>query len=280
MWDRKELKQRGKAAFKANYWKCVLVAILLTLLAAGTATGSARSVQGQMNENDVSFSINQTDTGTEYIVNDQSYASAQDAVTAVGEAEDANPEKVEALNELITAVQTDPEVAAGMAAFFAVLGGVVIVIALIGCLLRVLVFNPLEVGCRSFFTRNTEAPAELSELKTGFRPYGRTVGAMFLRGLFTFLWGLLFIIPGIVKSYSYRMVPYILAEDPDISGKEAITLSRQMMDGQKWKTFVLDLSFLGWGILSCLTLGLLGIFFVNPYKFSTDAELYQALKNA
>ena len=83
--------------------------------------------------------------------------------------------------------------------------------------------------------------------------------------------------PGIVKSYSYRMVPFLLADHPELSGTETITLSRQMMNGHKWNAFVLDLSFLGWHILSILTLGLLGIFFVNPYQLSTDAELYRVL---
>lgn len=89
---------------------------------------------------------------------------------------------------------------------------------------------------------------------------------MVLRDVFIFLWSLLFLIPGVIKHYSYRMVPYILADDPEIGAMDAITLSRQMMDGHKWNTFVLDLSFLGWDLLSALTLGLLGVFYVNPYK--------------
>ena len=75
------------------------------------------------------------------------------------------------------------------------------------------------------------------------------------------------------------MVPYILADDPTIGGKDAITLSRQMMNGHKWNTFVLDLSFIGWELLSVLTAGLLGLFYVKPYEAATGAELYQVLKN-
>ena len=76
--------------------------------------------------------------------------------------------------------------------------------------------------------------------------------------------------PGIIKSYAYRMVPYILADNPKMDAMEAIALSRKMMDGQKWNTFVLDLSFLGWYLLGILALGI-GTLFVHPYKFSTDA---------
>ncbi len=279
MWDRKELKQRGKAAFKANYWKCVLVAFLLALITAGAGTAAGSSTRNQMNQNNFNFSVNSTGSGSAYTVNDQSFESIQDAITAVGEQAGANPEDIANVNELITAIQTDPETKAALGIALAFIGVVLVVIFVVSVLMSLLLFNPLEVGCRGFFASNAESPAELSALKLGFHPYGRTVGAMFLRGLFLFLWGLLFIIPGIIKSYSYRMVPYILAEDPNISGKDAITLSRQMMDGQKWNTFVLDLSFIGWYLLSVLTLGILGIFYVKPYKCSTDAELYQTLKS-
>ena len=166
-----------------------------------------------------------------------------------------------------------------MGIMFAMLGGTLLLIGVVAAALRILVFNPIEVGCRGFFNSNTKAPAALDEMKVGFHPYGRTVGTMFLRDLFVCLWSMLFVIPGIIKAYSYRMVPYILAENPEIKGKEAIDLSRRMMDGQKWNAFVLDLSFIGWDLLSCLTLGLLGLFYVNPYKYCTGAELYQALKN-
>lgn len=74
------------------------------------------------------------------------------------------------------------------------------------------------------------------------------------------------------------MVPYILGENPDITKEQAFALSGEMMLGNKGKAFLLDLSFLGWYILSGLTLGLLGIFYVNPYVNQTDAALYQKLK--
>ena len=120
----------------------------------------------------------------------------------------------------------------------------------------------------------------MGNLGRAFKPNWRgNVKTMFLRDLFLFLWSLLFFIPAIIKAYSYRMVPYILADHPEMSGTEVITLSRQMMNGSKWRAFVLDLSFIGWHILSALTMGILGIFYVTPYKCSTDAELYQALKN-
>ena len=99
-----------------------------------------------------------------------------------------------------------------------------------------------------------------------------------MKGLFQFLWSLLFVIPGIIKAYEYRMIPYILSENPEISRERVFEISKKMMMGNKWNTFVLDLSFLGWEILSGLTIGILGIFYVNPYVQSTNAELYAYLR--
>lgn len=273
MWDRKELKRRGKAAFKANYWKCVLVALLLALFVVGSGTASGSGWKKQYNGgNSGSFQ-------GELTVGDQSV----DLTAALNEAAASGAITEEQAQELGSALQeilNDPEAKAALAAIVVAVIGIIIVVSIVSALMKLLVFNPLEIGCRGFFARNTELPAELGEMRRGFKPsYGRNVGGMFLRDLFIFLWSLLFIIPGIIKAYSYRMVPYILADDPSIGGKDAITASRQMMDGHKWNTFVLDLSFIGWGILSVLTLGILGIFYVHPYKASTDAELYETLKS-
>lgn len=288
MWDRNELKARGKAAFKANYWKCVLVALLLVALVGGSAFSTSRTTTNQIDvASDTTGAPASVDTETVdvqfengiYTVNGQTYDNVQDAITAIGEASNANPEDVEKAKELVNAIQENPDGAkAALAVLGAAMVGVVLVVLLIGSLFRILVTNPIEVGCQNFFVRNSEAPAELGEIKRGFHPYWRNVGAMLLRGLFLFLWSLLCIIPGIIKSYSYRMVPYILADDPTIGGRDAITLSRKMMDGQKWNAFLLDLSFIGWLLLSVVTLGIAGIFYTNPYMYATHAELYQTLK--
>lgn len=74
------------------------------------------------------------------------------------------------------------------------------------------------------------------------------------------------------------MIPYILAENPKIQRKKAFKLSKKMMKGNKWKTFILDLSFLGWELLSIFTFELLNIFYINPYKVATTVELYEVLK--
>ena len=149
----------------------------------------------------------------------------------------------------------------------------------LGLALRILVMLPLEVGCRRYFLEDIYYPTELDRLKAGFAVnYWNVVWVQFLRGLFTTLWTLLFIVPGIVKAYEYRMIPYLLAEDPNMSSKEAFAISKRMMDGEKMNAFVLDLSFFGWMFLSAITLGIVGIFYYQPYHELTSAALYHALK--
>lgn len=105
----------------------------------------------------------------------------------------------------------------------------------------------------------------------GFRGeyYLRRVGGIAWMYLFSFLWSLLFFIPGIVKSYSYALTPYLLATHPEIGAKQALKVSMKLMNGKKGELFVLDLSFLGWILLSGLTCGVLAVFYVSPYQTTT-----------
>ena len=115
-------------------------------------------------------------------------------------------------------------------------------------------------------------------LFSGFSNFGTTCVVGILQTIFLTLWTLLFIIPGIVKIYSYSMTYYVLHDNPNLSASEAITESRRMMNGYKGKLFCLDLSFIGWFLLSALTLGLLG-FYVLPYYNAARARFYEDLKN-
>lgn len=137
----------------------------------------------------------------------------------------------------------------------------------------------IEVGGRKFFIRAAEGETEMGYLGYGFNSnfYWDIFKAMFYCRVIIFLWTLLLIIPGIIKGYAYRMVPYILADNPNIGTKRAMELSQEMTMGEKWDIFVLDLSFLGWYILGALALGV-GGFFVKPYEYATNAELYLRLR--
>jgi uncharacterized membrane protein len=237
MIDRKELKARGKAAFMANYWKCVLVAFILTLITGATV-------------------------GT-------SYKSTSESATEATE--------TESFSELVESAKANPEV---VAIVLGVIFTIVLIVIVASSLTDIFLTNPLEMGCRSFFLKNSDDPnTSLDVIKDGFQPdYMRNVKALFLKDLYIFLWALLLIVPGVIKAYAYSLVPYILAEDPDISPKDALKKSEEMMMGHKKEAFVLDLSFIPWGLLAAVTLGIAQVFYVGPYVKATDAELYKAIK--
>ncbi|MBO4901953.1 MAG: DUF975 family protein [Lachnospiraceae bacterium] len=153
------------------------------------------------------------------------------------------------------------------------------VIMLIMYLVDVFLFNPLEVGCNRFFLVNQDAEADVSELAYGYKNgYFRTVIAIFLRDLLKAIGFALCVIPGLILHYSYRMVPFVLSEDPSVSCIDALKRSRMMMKGQKWKAFVFDLSFIGWYLLTFITCGIVSFFYVHPYKMNADAALYKAVR--
>ena len=158
--------------------------------------------------------------------------------------------------------------------------GTMLLVAAIGFAVGFFVLNPLDVGCKRFFIKSHSEKAEIRELLYAFdNEYKNIVKILLVRDIKVILWTCLLIIPGIIKGLEYRMVPYLLAENPKLTEEEAFRLSKQMMDGQKAEAFVLDLSFIGWEILSSLTLGILGIFYVNPYVHLTDAALYEVLSS-
>lgn len=137
--------------------------------------------------------------------------------------------------------------------------------------------NPLVVGKNYYFLRSREYDPEVSNIfsRFGNGNYKNVVVTMLLVNVKVFLWSLLFIIPGIIKSYEYRFVSYIIAENPSISYQRAFEISKDMTDGIKFQIFLMELSFLGWYILGTLLLGV-GVFFVNPYFEAAFAELYMA----
>ena len=118
---------------------------------------------------------------------------------------------------------------------------------------------------------------EVKDAFIGFSDFWSSFKVTFLVGLFTYLWSLLFVIPGIVKACSYSQAMYILAENPKMSAREAINRSKEMMEGHKMEYFVLNLSFIGWAILAPLTFGLLYIWLI-PYMNATLTNFYNSVK--
>lgn len=157
--------------------------------------------------------------------------------------------------------------------------GFVLIAMVVGVLFSVFVSNPVTVGKCRYFMESRVGNAPFSSLFSAFGDpaYRNVVKVMFMKNLFIFLWSLLFVIPGIYKAYQYRMVDYLMAENPYMTYQRALELSRQMTDGEKFNIFILELSFFGWLFLGALACGI-GVFFVNPYIEATFAELYAALR--
>ena len=169
----------------------------------------------------------------------------------------------------------------GQAIIFAsVIMLILAVVALFGIAFSLFVTNVIMIGGKRYYMENREHKTSIEQVFYGFQGgnYLSCVKTMFFKDLYLLGWTLLFVIPGIIKSFSYQLVPYILAENPNLSKDRAIELSCQMMDGYKFESFVLGWSFIGWDLLNALTVGVLGIFYVNPYKHATYAEFYAAVK--
>jgi len=130
---------------------------------------------------------------------------------------------------------------------------------------------------RVYLSLTADGRPEVKDSFSGFDDFWSAFKVTFLVGLYTFLWSLLFVIPGIIKSISYSMSMYILAENKGKSARECIEESKAMTEGHKMDLFVLALSFIGWILLGCITCGIAYIW-VIPYMNATYANAYQSLK--
>ena len=258
MYNRAELKEAAKAQFKKNYVKAVIAALIITLItgfAGGRGTRTTYNVV--VNGNDVT--VGEQDFDIPSILNN-------------GPWNDMDHPPITVLPNQNTNVHLS-----GIAAL-AVAAGIVfgiLIFGTIGILIISLTIGVLEVGINRFFIKNAKAEdPSLGELGYGFSSdYGNVFKGYFLCTIYPFLWSFLFVIPGIIKGYSYQLVPYILAEDK-VRAAEALRMSEALMRGHKMDAFMLDLSFIGWQILNILTAGLLGIFYVNPYVSQAKADFY------
>lgn len=138
-----------------------------------------------------------------------------------------------------------------------------------------LVTGPLTLGYVAFVLRifRRKGPA-VGDILSGFENFVRSLGLFLLVNFFILLWSLLFVIPGIIAAYRYALAFYVLADDPSVGLREAMETSKRLMAGNKWKLFSLELSFIGWMILSALTMGI-GFFWLLPYMTVSTAGFYE-----
>lgn len=238
MWTRSLLKSNAKQALMGSYWRSVLLCFLLSLIGVGTNSG----------------------TGTVYDYNVLTRSTEQPGWTG------NNPTSSMAETFALSYGQVSLMIAV-----------VLVVVVLVLCWMFFLV-KPFSVGLNRYFMENRQGLSPMSTVLTIFRvPYLNVVRVSFLVEMKIFL-GSLIIVPGIYWAFCYRQVPYLLAENPYLSASRAMELSREMMQGEKFRSFVLDLSFLGWEILCLFTFGI-GFLFLEPYIQATYAEFYAVLRS-
>ena len=259
MWTRKELKDRAKEALKRNYWKAVLVSLIAMLIGGGIS-----SAAGSAGSNSVSEGFkNGFEEGYEDATGEDLPLNRDDDIII-----DKTMDSLEDMNPAVIIV------------YVMVFIVIILVIVAIAIAADIFLLNPILIGIDRFMLKSVDDTSGISELGYTFdHNYKNGVKTMFFRDLYISLWSLLLIIPGIYKAYQYRMVSYILAENPDMPYKDVLQMSKDMMNGQKWKAFVLDLSFILWHILGGITCGIAKIFYVAPYEYLTNAAFYRKLAN-
>lgn len=286
MWKRKILKKKARLSMRQNYWRMIAVCFIITMLTSAypmtTTFLSAQTWTFLPNpQSSISFAPNETNSEV-----------LRETISNIAQSVGASASSEE-LIAIVTSVLVDLYTTS-TSAFFSLLRtvntfltehwdfSVLFLFAgvIVSFLYQLFVNNLLLIGEKRFFLEaHNYHQTRISKIFFLYklRFLAGPAWIMFCRTLFQSLWNFT-IIGGIIKYYEYRMIPFILAENPSIGRKEAFFLSRQLMQHNKWKLFQLHFSFIGWRILSLLTFGLLDFVFVNPYLTSCETELYLTLR--
>ena len=238
MWSRSELKTNAKTALKNFFWKGLLAIIIVSAI-SGLVSSILQGIVGAVTGEQLGSTLN------------------PEALQAIQDGADAT--------EVLAAQQSEGASAAQS------------ILSILQLVANIFLIIPIGVGLNRFFEKSRGVKTGFGELFVPLKNCVNVGFTMLWMGIKVFLWSLLLIVPGIIKSYEYSMVPYILAENPSISGKRAFQISKAMTKGHKWDLFVLELSFILWIIGTVCTCGLLGIY-LAPYMQATMTEAYYKLK--
>lgn len=244
MWKRRELKDYAKGFLKQNYWKAFIMLVFITII----NTRVLANFSGIVQEVQINY---------EYLFGQ-------------GEALSVVYPTFQFFRSILSNIKPLGYLALGTSTLV-----IIIITISMGAFALI-----LEIGMSRFFLDAFKGDVNIGHLFYGFnsKHFLPILKAQLLAIFYIVLWSLLLFIPGIIKSYQYRYISYILAEDTSLSTKEVLRKSKQMVKGHKWKIFILDLSFILWHLLELITFGL-SRYFVAPYVEATNARLYNVLKD-
>ena len=291
MWDIKEVKKKGKKLLKNNIWTLLFLGIFISVILGryiinNDAFSNLKTFYQYITNNGIS-----KDDGTNYIFNEYFDRVISQFLTGnvTNFIKDYNEKNniskgfvytafniitkgQQQVQNIINSVKNyqNEEVGKSILLIFT---------SIVGILIRIFITYPIRVGeARIYLESINYKKTKIRRITYAFKKdrYSNSVKTLLLMEVKKFLWNLT-IIGGIVKNYSYKMVAYIIAENPNIKPKDAIKISEEMMKGNKFQTFKLDVSFLGWSILQFVTFGLAGIY-VSPYYTAIYTELYSILR--
>ncbi len=241
--DRVQIKENAKSVLKRDHLLCAVVAFIVSILCGGTGM----TTQGIP----FNFSVDTSEIPSDF----ESMLNGFNMNTQM-------------LENFFTGA-------------FAITSVIVLFGFIIAIVFRAFVGNQLKVGsCRFYLKLRKNHPVDLGELIQSYRDktFLNVAKATFMRDLFVALWSMLCFIPGLIKSYEYSAVDYLLCLNPTLEYRAALDLSKKIMNGHKMELFELRLSFLGWNILSLFTCGILGIVYVNPYYLISEAEFFSFVR--
>lgn len=303
MITRKEMKQAAKANLKRHYWMFIAVCMLAVFLGAeftnsanaveAYPTGSREQTETELSGGMVVKKPGAVDVLANIINGDEQKGkelSRQLKNEEIKKSEKGNPvlgrqrgvlaQAVNAISSGSVFVTIASAINSMNGSASLVLAGFIFVSLLLSMAMWFFIQNTYIVISKRIFLEGRcydKLSAQRFLFLMRVKKWVKTAWTMFVLFIFQTLW-MFTIIGGIIKRYSYYLVPYIVAENPDIPARKAVTLSRRMMKGHKWECFVFELSFIGWYILGAMTLGLTSYFYSNPYKSASFAEYYVQIR--
>lgn len=283
MWNRRELKAEAKHNLKKNYWIMVAVCFLMAILITEYGLTTELITQESISEEEKAVAVNEISSENSFEHLLQQYAPGFSKTMS----EELHPTRgifSSAIGMVGKSKATLSNIGRTVDRIIQGHSGVAILIGFLAIFLaaiyEIFIKAMLKVGESRFFLENhLYHKTSIGRIFFLFKAkkFKRPAWIMLIMHVYKFFWNLT-IIGGIIKHYSYKMIPYIIAENPDIDRKSAFRLSREMMNGNKWKAFKIDVTFVGWHVLTGITGGLVGIFFVNPYTRGVEACLYLSLR--